>query len=142
MNRKRILAAALAATFALSASAAFADPRDHRGGHPHARAAKPHHAPARQHVPPGHAKRRPVEVHHHHYQPAPVVRHVHAPVPYHRFKRGDRLPPDYRRPHYVVEHWHEHRLTPPPAHHHWVQVGADYLLVAIATGIVAHAILH
>ncbi len=147
MDRKRIIAVTLAAAFALTASVASADSRNHRGhrdGHSHS--AKPHgghkHGHARQHVPPGHAKRQPVEVHHH-YHPAPVVvRHVERPVPYHRFHRGDRLPSDYRRPHYVVEHWHHHRLTPPPPHHHWVQVGADYLLVAIASGIVAHAILH
>ncbi|NLD55560.1 MAG: RcnB family protein [Burkholderiaceae bacterium] len=146
MDRKRIIAVTLAAAFAMTASVASADSRGHRGhGHPGAHAAKPHaggkHGHAR-HVPPGHAKRQPVQVHHHHhYSPPPVARHVHRPVPYYRFNRGDRLPVDYRRPQYVVTHWHQHRLTPPPPQHHWIQVGADYLLVAIASGIVAHAIL-
>jgi Ni/Co efflux regulator RcnB len=140
MNRNRILAAALATAFALAASAASADPRGHRDG-PRAENHRGGYDHGKHRVPPGHAKRQRTEVHHHHYQPAPVVRHVHAPVPYYRFHRGDRLPVDYRRPQYVVEHWHDHRLSPPPRHHHWVQVGSDYLLVAIASGIVAHAIL-
>lgn len=54
----------------------------------------------------------------------------------HRFSRGERLPPAYRHPNYVVDSWRVHRLYAPPRGHHWVSIGADYLLIAIATGIV------
>ena len=54
---------------------------------------------------------------------------------------GGRLPPAYRTRHYVVDDWRAHRLTPPPRGYHWVQVGADYVLVAIATGIILQIIL-
>ncbi|MNH46523.1 hypothetical protein D3C79_1093380 [compost metagenome] len=55
--------------------------------------------------------------------------------------RGSRLPPQYRGHHYVVNDWHGHRLSRPPRGYHWVQYGGDYLLVAIATGVIAQLIL-
>lgn len=60
---------------------------------------------------------------------------VRGSEPY-RFHRGERLPPTYRHHSYVVDNWRAHRLQPPPRGHHWVAIGADYLLVAIATGII------
>lgn len=53
-----------------------------------------------------------------------------------RVSRGERLPPVYRARSYVVDNWRVHRLYAPPRGHYWVGIGADYLLVAIATGIV------
>lgn len=61
--------------------------------------------------------------------------------PRHDIYRGARLPTYYRTPHYVVQDWRYHRLPAPPRGHYWVQVGADYLLVAIATGIVVQLML-
>ena len=43
---------------------------------------------------------------------------------------------------YVVEDWPRHRLSAPPAGYHWVQTGSDYLLVAIATGVIAQLLLN
>lgn len=60
----------------------------------------------------------------------------------HRFHRGDRLPREYRTHHYVVNDWRGHHLTPPPRGYQWVQSGGDYLLVAIATGIIVNALLN
>ena len=57
------------------------------------------------------------------------------------FERGRRIPDEYRRPVYVVD-YHEHHLSPPPHGHQWVQVGADYALIAIATGVIANIVLH
>lgn len=57
------------------------------------------------------------------------------------FRRGGRLPAEYRSRHYVVEDWRGHRLSAPPRGHHWVQVGGDYLLVAIATGVILQLLL-
>ena len=42
---------------------------------------------------------------------------------------------------YVVEDWRGHRLSAPPRGYHWVQVGADYVLVAVATGIILQMML-
>ena len=57
--------------------------------------------------------------------------------PYRRWHRGDRLPYEYRHHSYVVHDWNRHRLYRPPSGYHWVQTGDDYVLVAIATGIIA-----
>ncbi|QNP47739.1 RcnB family protein [Diaphorobacter aerolatus] len=61
--------------------------------------------------------------------------------PDHRWNRGDRIPPAYRTRSYVVEDWRGHRLSSPPRGYQWVQYGGDYLLVAIATGVIASMIL-
>lgn len=58
------------------------------------------------------------------------------------FHRGQRLPPGLRDRQYVVTDWRHHHLRPPPPGHQWVQVGSDYVLVAIATGIIVALILN
>jgi Ni/Co efflux regulator RcnB len=55
--------------------------------------------------------------------------------------RGDRLPMEYRHRNYVVDDWRGHHLSAPPRGYYWVQNGGDYLLVAIATGVIAQTIL-
>jgi len=62
--------------------------------------------------------------------------------PEHRFHRGDRLPAHYHRRDYVVEDWRRYHLHEPPRGHHWVRVGNDYVLVAIATGVIAELMLN
>jgi Ni/Co efflux regulator RcnB len=57
------------------------------------------------------------------------------------FRRGHRLPSALRSPQYVVVNYQRHHLKAPPRGHQWVQVGADYVLVAVATGLIAHILL-
>jgi len=57
------------------------------------------------------------------------------------WRRGGHVPPEYRRPQYVVNDWRAHHLHAPPRGYQWVQVGGDYVLVAIATGIIAQLLL-
>ena len=71
------------------------------------------------------------------YQPATGYR----PNEYRAWHRGERLPPEYNSRYYVVDDWRGHHLQRPPSGYHWVQSGSDYLLVAIATGIIASVIL-
>ena len=61
--------------------------------------------------------------------------------PRHDLYRGQRLPSNYHNRHYVVDNWRSHRLSAPPRGHHWVQVGNDYVLAAIATGLIANVFL-
>ncbi|MET0322280.1 MAG: RcnB family protein [Duganella sp.] len=61
--------------------------------------------------------------------------------PRHDLHKGHRLPPEYRSKQYVVDNWRGHRLSAPPRGYHWVQTGADYVLVGIATGVIASMIL-
>ena len=61
--------------------------------------------------------------------------------PNHNFYRGGRLPPEWRSRQYVVDDWRGHRLSAPPRGYQWIQTGGDYVLVAIATGIIASILL-
>ena len=58
------------------------------------------------------------------------------------FRRGGYLPREYYNHMYVVDDYRLHRLSKPPRNHQWVQVGADYALIAIATGIITRIILN
>ncbi|MEO8856395.1 MAG: RcnB family protein, partial [Burkholderiaceae bacterium] len=62
--------------------------------------------------------------------------------PDHQFRRGDWLPPQYRNNSYVVNNWRAHHLQQPPQGYQWVQSGADYLLVGIATGLIVDLLLN
>lgn len=61
--------------------------------------------------------------------------------PDHAFRKGGRLPPAYRQRQYVVDDWRGHHLSAPPRGYHWVQTGGDYVLVAIATGVILQLLL-
>jgi Ni/Co efflux regulator RcnB len=61
--------------------------------------------------------------------------------PNHTFRKGDRLPVEYRHRNYVVDDWRGHHLSAPPRGYHWVQTGSDYVLVAIATGVILQLLL-
>lgn len=69
------------------------------------------------------------------------VRDARGAGPDHNFYRGGRLPNEYRNRQYVVDNWREHHLTAPPRGYHWVQTGSDYVLVAIATGVIMQLLL-
>jgi Ni/Co efflux regulator RcnB len=69
-------------------------------------------------------------------------RHWNGAGPDHSFRRGDRLPGQYRNHQYVVNNYREHHLRPPPRGYHWVQTGGDYVLAAIATGVIADLIIN
>jgi Ni/Co efflux regulator RcnB len=62
--------------------------------------------------------------------------------PNHDFRKGGRLPPQYRSRQYVVNDWRGHNLSAPPRGYHWVQTGGDYVLAAIATGVIMQLFLN
>ena len=64
--------------------------------------------------------------------------HYRAPHGYHyrTWHRGDYLPRAYYGSSYVVYDWRPYRLYAPPYGYHWVRVGNDVLLTALATGVV------
>lgn len=55
-------------------------------------------------------------------------------------RRGGRLPNDYRDRQYVVDDWRGYDLQAPPRGYHWVGVGGEYLLVGVASGVIAQII--
>nr|HET7858072.1 RcnB family protein [Caldimonas sp.] len=63
--------------------------------------------------------------------------------PEHNWYRGSYLPREYRSHNYVVDDWRAHHLYAPPSGYHWVQSpGGDYVLAAIATGLIAAILLN
>ena len=61
--------------------------------------------------------------------------------PNHEWQRGDRVPREYWGPRYVVNDWRGHHLSQPPRGYHWVQVNGDYVLAAVATGVILDTLL-
>ena len=60
-----------------------------------------------------------------------------------RFHRGAYLPHEYRQRAYYVNDWHSYGgLYAPPYGHQWVNVDGDFLLVALATGIIANLLVN
>jgi Ni/Co efflux regulator RcnB len=57
------------------------------------------------------------------------------------FRRGGYIAREYRTRVYEVD-YREHHLHRPPQGQRWVQVGADYVLIAIATGVITNIILN
>ena len=165
--KTKILVSALAAAFLAAGSAtAFADDRGHGRKVQKQQVDKHYRHDARAHGPSndhrhrqgGHRdvhraqQHRHVDSHRHADRHRPVVRHA-APVHVHVHNhgrgagprrdvhRGRHLPVHYHSRQYVVENWRGYRLSAPPHGHHWVQVGADYALVAIASGLIAQIVL-
>ncbi|MCY0389427.1 RcnB family protein [Robbsia sp. Bb-Pol-6] len=73
--------------------------------------------------------------------PGPMAQHDgHGPQPHSDWHKGGRVPADYRGGQYVVDDWHAHQLRQPPRGYHWVNVNGDYVLVAMASGLIAQII--
>lgn len=58
------------------------------------------------------------------------------------FRRGGHIPREYDNRQYYENDWRGHHLSAPPHGYQWVQVGSDYVLIALATGIIANLILN
>jgi Ni/Co efflux regulator RcnB len=61
--------------------------------------------------------------------------------PHHEWRRGAALPAEYRDKRYVVNDWRGHHLSEPPRGYHWIQVNGDYVLAAVATGVILDTLL-
>ena len=120
MQFKSIATAAVAATLALSSLSSFAQAYDKRG---------------KVIIVQQQNKKQ-------NHQPAKDQRQYYYNARGPEFVRGRVLPHDLRTPQYVVVDYRQHRLTAPPRGKQWVQVGADYVLVAVATGIIANIVLN
>lgn len=56
--------------------------------------------------------------------------------------RGDHIPAEYRDNRYVVNDWRARHLKAPPRGYHYVQVDGDFVLAAIATGVIASVLIN
>ncbi len=58
------------------------------------------------------------------------------------YKKGGYVPVEYRSSRYVVDDWQVYHLRQPPRGYHWVRSdNSDYLLIAIASGVIADIFL-
>ncbi|MGI4815814.1 MAG: RcnB family protein [Janthinobacterium lividum] len=64
-----------------------------------------------------------------------------GPIPHADWRRGQRIPAEYRQRSYVVDDWRGYGLRQPPRGYQWVGVNGDYVLVGIATGIISSILL-
>jgi Ni/Co efflux regulator RcnB len=55
--------------------------------------------------------------------------------------RGQYFRPAFGRPHVVVNDWRFNHLRRPPLGYHWVRYDNNFLLVALATGLIADVAL-
>ena len=62
--------------------------------------------------------------------------------PDHNWHKGDRIPASYRDKRYEVTDWKAHNLRQPPSGYHWVNVNGDFVLAAVATGVIADLLLN
>ncbi|WP_411885787.1 RcnB family protein [Polaromonas sp. YR568] len=119
MNHNKTLMAVLAAaSLAFSGLAMAKDNDKHDNGH------------GNKH---GYKK---ADKHHRHGPPPHAQAGGRGAGPDHNFYKGGHLPAQYRTKGYWVEDWRGHRLSAPPAGYHWVQTGADYVLVQNNTGVI------
>ena len=61
---------------------------------------------------------------------------------HYQHRRGGYVSHQYRDRRDVVSDWRGRRLHQPQRGYHWVQAGNDYLLVAIATGLISQVLLN
>ncbi|HEV7816914.1 MAG TPA: RcnB family protein [Janthinobacterium sp.] len=134
MNKKIIISAILASYLAVLGSVSAQDQHDNRdhghdNGHDNGHEQDRHDAPDRRND-------------RNDYHPVENRGGERGAGPRHDMRKGGRLPPEYNNRQYVVDDWRGHHLSAPPRGYHWVQTGNDYVLVGIATGIIANLLLN
>ncbi|QRY78992.1 RcnB family protein [Pseudomonas sp. PDNC002] len=101
---------------------------------PHSPQHQAHNGPHNGHdwrAQPGHADPR--------YYRNPSYRpQAGMPVPHRDWRRGVVVQPVYRGDRYWVTDWHARHLYAPPRDHRWLYVNGDYVLVAIASGLIVN----
>ncbi|WP_027213435.1 RcnB family protein [Burkholderia sp. WSM2232] len=125
MSKSRIFLASTIAASLLVSSLALAQPPQgnpgHGGGHGQGpNKGKGPNGHGHQQTPPGHGPDGPGNS---------------ANAPGH-WRKGDRLPPEYRDRQYVIDDWRAYRLAPPPRGYSWVGIGGDYLMVQLSSGLI------
>lgn len=156
--KTKLMAITLAMTTALSAGAAFADPNDNYRGGPQQNQPNDrrdmrqdqnmyqnmhqdqnrHDGGYQQHQSNDRRDDR-------HWTPRYQQNHQayrhDMPRPGQEWRRGGRVPAQYRGYEYQVRDWRSHDLPAPPRGHRWVRINGDYVLIAIATGVIAQILL-
>ena len=148
MKTKWIVTAAIVLSL-LGSNFAYAQPgRDNHRGPGHPPAVHKNTSPSKHQPPP--VVRQP-DHHPRAYQPPrqtrPPENYSHYKFSQHRHTPHGDLRPGYVvpkyynvRPYYVTD-WRRHRLYEPPRGYRWLQINGDYVLAAIAGGIITHILM-
>ncbi|MGY6253322.1 RcnB family protein [Paraburkholderia caledonica] len=131
MIKSRIFLASMMSAGMLASSLVLAQPpHDNPGkGGDHGHGESHGHGPNHGHESNGHGPKQVPPGH----SPDGPGNSANAPG---HWRKGDRLPPEYRDRQYVIDDWRAYRLAPPPRGYSWVGIGGDYLMVQISTGTV------
>ena len=78
--------------------------------------------------------------HHRHDRGRKVGHHKHRHPHYVAYRRGYHIHPEYRG--YVVNDYYRYGLYAPPRHHEWRRMDDRYVLVSVASGVIAAVILN
>jgi Ni/Co efflux regulator RcnB len=133
--------AAAALAMCMAAGSAFAQDRGHDRGHDrgddrgNGRYEQKHREFDR------HDNRRSDRYSREDYRPGRQFDRRGYPQPHAEWRRGGRVPNEYRGRNYVVNDYRAYQLQAPPRGYQWVGVGGDYVLAAIATGLIAQIIV-
>lgn len=140
MKASKSVAGLLAATLTLASAGAFARDRDGDGRRDHDRHNGWEQGDHRQYNPPAVTYDAPRHFQRNGYAYTQPAYTYNAPR---YWARGERLPYDWRSRYYTVNDWRAYNLYAPPAGYQWVQADTgDYLLVALATGLIANLLLN
>lgn len=140
-TRKALLAVSTLLSFAILSAPVSADDHGRDWGHdggPHGHHFD-HGGPDWHHGGPGPGPGR--GDHHWHDGPGPGYGNSFA-WQGHRFEPGRRFPHGFHGPQYRVDDWHRRGLPEPPYGHRWSYIDGNYVLVAIATGVITSIILN
>lgn len=136
-TRSLISVVVAAATLAMGSTAMARDDHRHPSRHDGPRAERQFDRHGDRRVNqrgPRHVQREVIIVNRHQPIYQPSYRHAGP-----RWQRGQYLPREYRGARYVVHQQHP-QLYAAPRGHQWVSVNGEFLLIAAATGLIAHAI--
>lgn len=64
----------------------------------------------------------------------------YRPVGHFGWRRGAYVPVTYR--HYYVQDWGYYGLRPPPPGYRWIYADGNFVLMALATGLIADLVIH
>jgi len=143
---KRILTTIATVASLLAAPLAMAQPDQHDGGQHEPPHAAVQHPPMQhstmQHTTMQHATPQHMTMQHNTVQHQYVQHQNIQPAPrentasYHHWQHGQRYDGSRR----VVNNWQYYHLHQPPHGYEWVQDGSQFVLIAVASGIIADVI--
>lgn len=148
MNTSKITSTLTALALCISSTLAMAQPRDDRDGKKEqtTQQNRPKQDQKGKKTEPQRAKNNQAQGKKHEAKKSEPARQQHASNrgagPQNSYHRGDRLPPELRTRHAYIEDWRSYHLEAPPRGQQWVQLGADFVLIAVATGIITQIVLN